>query len=114
MHANKSTHSNERQKIMDEAEHTGFGWRAQLRYCLMFLTRLPVRLEQAPPPDALARAAWCFPLAGIVVGLAGAAGGGIALALGLPPLAVALVAVGACVLATGGLHEDGLADTADG
>ncbi|HTH97420.1 MAG TPA: adenosylcobinamide-GDP ribazoletransferase [Stellaceae bacterium] len=99
---------------MYEADAPSFGWQAQLRYCLMFLTRLPVKLEQVPPPDALALASWCFPLAGIVVGLAGAIGGGIALALGLPPLAVALVAVGASVLATGGLHEDGLADSADG
>jgi adenosylcobinamide-GDP ribazoletransferase len=53
-------------------------------------------------------------VAGVVVGAIGAAGYGIALALGLPFLVAALVAVGATALATGGLHEDGLADTLDG
>src|SRR5690606_31782388 len=69
-------------------------------------------LPAAPPH--LAQAAWAFPLAGLVVGLAGAAVlalGGLA---GLPAMLAALLAVGATILATGGLHEDGLADLADG
>src|SRR5262249_17862382 len=48
------------------------------------------------------------------IGIACAAADLVALGLGLPPLAAALIAVGAGVLATGALHEDGLADAADG
>ena len=86
-----------------------------IRHCLAFLTRLPVPLPaDAARPEALARAAWAFPLVGIVVG--GVAGLALlaAEALGLDPLAGSVVAVAAAVLLTGGLHEDGLADVADG
>jgi adenosylcobinamide-GDP ribazoletransferase len=55
-----------------------------------------------------------FPLVGGGVGILGFVAYWIAAALGLPPLAAALLALAATVLATGGLHEDGLADTADG
>lgn len=79
-----------------------------------FLTRLPVHPAQPPADGALARAGWAFPLVGIVIGLAGWFPCRLAEVLGLPTMAAALLAVGATVLLTGGLHEDGLADTADG
>ncbi|MDH3236832.1 MAG: adenosylcobinamide-GDP ribazoletransferase [Alphaproteobacteria bacterium] len=62
----------------------------------------------------LARAGWAFPFVGLVVGTVG---GGVcagALALALPPLLAAILGVAAMVLLTGALHEDGLADVADG
>lgn len=86
-----------------------------IRQSLVFLTRLPVPLPaEAVRPGALARAAWAFPLAGAVVG--GAAGLVLMAAawLGLSPVVGAVAAVTAAVLLTGGLHEDGLADVADG
>ena len=91
-------------------------WRADLLAAVTFLTRLPlhrVALDEPLSAD-LAAASWAFPVAGVVVGAIGAVGYGIALAVGLPFLAAALVAVAATALATGGLHEDGLADTLDG
>lgn len=80
---------------------------------LMLLTRLPVRVDRTMDPAAFPRAFGWFPVVGALVGAAGglvlwAAGGGV------PPLAAALLAVAAQVLLTGGLHEDGLADVADG
>jgi adenosylcobinamide-GDP ribazoletransferase len=81
-----------------------------------FLTRLPIR----PKADAevrigaLAAASWAFPLIGILVGIIGGVAFAAAAALGVPPLPAALLAVAATVLATGALHEDGLADTLDG
>jgi len=79
----------------------------------MLLTRLPAgRLGGAVP--TLAQASWAFPLAGALVGaiVAGLLAGGQALGWQAPVAAgVALVAG---LLATGGLHEDGLADVADG
>jgi len=75
------------------------------------LTRLPV-----PVADGTrgARAAWAWPLAGAVLGALSALAGSAALALGLPAPVAALLALGVLVMLSGGLHEDGLADTADG
>jgi adenosylcobinamide-GDP ribazoletransferase len=90
-------------------------WREDFLVALTFLTRLPLRRAIAAPPVAsLAGASWAFPLVGLVVGLFGGIVYRIALALSLPAIAAALIAVGATALITGGLHEDGLADTADG
>lgn len=81
---------------------------------LVWLTRLPLGrlLPRAIP--ALARAAWAFPLAGIAVALPAGGVFWAAATLGLPPLAGALLALGAMAWLTGALHEDGLADFADG
>jgi len=84
---------------------------AELRGVLMLLTRLPMG-GQGPPP--LSEGVWALPLAGLLLGLAAAGVWGLALALGLPSLAAALLALAATMLLTGGLHEDGLADVADG
>jgi adenosylcobinamide-GDP ribazoletransferase len=86
---------------------------AELSDAARFFTRLPLgagTFEQG----ALARAAWAFPIVGAAVGIIAALAYAIADRLGFPPLAASLIAIGASVLATGGLHEDGLADTADG
>ena len=85
--------------------------RLELATALAFLTRLPVRLEA---PLALVAASRGFPLAGALVGGIAAAVLASAHLAGLPPLVAALLAVGAGVVVTGGLHEDGLADSADG
>lgn len=91
-------------------------WRhlaADAHLALAFLTRLPLPDTGPYVPGALARAMRLFPLAGAVVGLA--AGAVFMLAgLVLPPLAAALLALLTAVAVTGALHEDGLADTADG
>lgn len=89
-------------------------WWSEAQLAVAFLTRLPVGSTDRIEPGALARAGWAFPLVGLVVGLAGAFTFAITDRLGLPVLAMGLLAVCATVLTTGGLHEDGLADTADG
>ena len=81
---------------------------------VVFLTRLP-----APGwPDAargrLAGAMWAFPIAGVIVATIAGVAYAICAELGCDPLVSAFVAVGAAIVATGGLHEDGLADLADG
>jgi adenosylcobinamide-GDP ribazoletransferase len=81
---------------------------------VVFLTRIPLRLPGSPPDGALARAMGWFPLVGLVLGLTGAAVYALAGLAGLTPLLSALLALGAVVWLTGGLHEDGLADTFDG
>ncbi|MDJ0511848.1 MAG: adenosylcobinamide-GDP ribazoletransferase [Methyloceanibacter sp.] len=87
------------------------GITTDLRTGLAFCTRLPVTTAS---DGRLSDAAWTLPIAGAVVGLIGALILYAALALGVPPFAAATLAIGATALTTGCLHEDGLADTADG
>lgn len=86
---------------------------AQFQVAVMLLTRLPAGQLSAPVPT-LAQAAWAYPAAGALVGALGAGGLVLMLGMGLAPILAAILAVIICVLATGGLHEDGLADVADG
>jgi adenosylcobinamide-GDP ribazoletransferase len=62
----------------------------------------------------IARASWAFPLAGFLVGLIAAAVYWMADRLHLPPQAASVLAVVTTIFLTGAMHEDGLADTADG
>lgn len=74
------------------------------------LTRLPVPDHRGTG----AASAWAWPVVGAVLGGLAAAAGAAALGLGVTPgvAAVLVLALGAAL--TGGLHEDGLCDTADG
>ena len=79
------------------------------------LTRLPVGwLVPGDVPYNPGRAVWTYPLAGLLVGAVEAAMLTAARHLGLPPLVGAGWTLVVAMLLTGGLHEDGLADTADG
>ena len=89
-------------------------WRADLVTATLFLTRLPLPAIVRAHAGGLARALRAFPLVGALIGLAAAAVYALGLTLGLAPLAAAVVAIGATVALTGALHEDGLADCADG
>ncbi|MEM6589578.1 MAG: adenosylcobinamide-GDP ribazoletransferase [Pseudomonadota bacterium] len=78
---------------------------------MQLLTRLPVPANDSPRG---AEAAWAYPLVGIVLGALAAAVGLIGHAFGLPAPLSALLSLATLIMATGALHEDGLADTADG
>lgn len=75
------------------------------------LTRLP--LPQGRPFRGAA-SAWGWPVVGAVLGAGAALVATIATGLGLSAGAAAGLALAAMTLATGALHEDGLADTFDG
>jgi adenosylcobinamide-GDP ribazoletransferase len=89
-------------------------WLDDLRTAVAFLTRLPMPHPQGASPENLVRAHRLFPAVGAAIG------GTVGLlclglrAIGLPDLAAAALALGASALLTGALHEDGLADVADG
>jgi len=78
---------------------------------LQFLTRLPVRLSSKPSENELGRSACAYPWVGLLLGF-------ITL-LAYAPVAdldsapVAFLVLILLVLSSGGLHLDGLADTAD-
>ncbi|MCE6961491.1 adenosylcobinamide-GDP ribazoletransferase [Cereibacter sphaeroides] len=87
-------------------------WLADVQLALALLTRLPLPARSLP--DRGARAAWAWPLSGVAVGGLAAAVAVLALGVGLPATVAAALALGMQALATGAMHEDGLADTADG
>ena len=86
---------------------------AEAQVASMLLTRLPAGQVGDDAPST-AQAIWAFPLVGALVGAIGGTVFWLAGTLGLPPLVAALLGVSATVLFTGALHEDGLADVADG
>ena len=79
----------------------------------MLLTRLPAGNLGLNVPK-LASAVWCFPIVGIPIGLL------VGLAyigtynLGVLPILASILAFSIGTLVTGAMHEDGLADCADG
>src|SRR5262245_58038122 len=77
------------------------------------LTRLPVGAD-APADGAVAAAGWAFPLVGAGIGAGCALAFLLAELLGCATAVAALLALAAGLALTGALHEDGLADTADG
>jgi adenosylcobinamide-GDP ribazoletransferase len=77
------------------------------------LTRLPVGAGTAGP-GAIAAASWAFPLVGAGIGAVCALVFFVAEAVGLADAPAAVLALAAGIGLTGALHEDGLADTADG
>jgi adenosylcobinamide-GDP ribazoletransferase len=89
-------------------------WLDEVALAVVFLTRLPLRLARAPAADGLARAMGWFPLVGAGLGLAGGVVYALATGVGLPPAVAGLLALAALAALTGALHEDGLADVADG
>lgn len=78
------------------------------------LTRLPIRVDTGSAMKRGAAAAWCWPLVGIIPATLGAMVGFAALACNVPAMFCAALAVLVQVMITGAMHEDGLADTADG
>jgi len=87
--------------------------RSTFPLALTFLTVLPWRgLGQVGPQD-LAHSMFWFPWVGLILGLGFWAGLG-GLQLIFPPAVAAALLLALTVLATRGLHLDGLADTADG
>ncbi len=80
---------------------------------LQFLTIIPVSGKLAGGADELKRSVPYFPLVGLLIGLA-AAGVDRVVFMHLPPLPATVLIVMFLVGVSGGLHLDGLADTADG
>lgn len=78
------------------------------------LTRLPVPVDHEAASERTAIATWAYPLVGAVLGLIAGVIGSVLYWFGAPASIAAIAALGTLALLTGGMHEDGLADCADG
>lgn len=89
-----------------------------LLICLRFLTRIPFpALAAETAPQSLSgffRALRLLPVAGAILGVLAASALIFASTLGLAPLLAAPLAIAILIALSGALHEDGLADCADG
>jgi adenosylcobinamide-GDP ribazoletransferase len=85
-----------------------------LPVAFVLLTRLPV---PALPEQAFAhpaRAVWAYPVVGLSLAVVLCLAGAFFAALGISPAVTAGLMLAGLILLTGAMHEDGLADTADG
>ncbi len=86
-----------------------------LKIALNLLTRLPVPAADWSDKDRpSAQAAWAYPIVGLVVAALATVLAMVALWLGVPAPVAALIFIASLVMSTGAMHEDGLADCADG
>lgn len=84
-----------------------------LAVAISLLTRIPVPMGKSPDSREISRSAVFFPAVGLIIGAVMAALYGLA-APAFSPSIAATIAIAAEFLLTGGLHFDGLMDTADG
>ena len=78
------------------------------------LTRVPVPVDHARAGKRGAQAAWAYPLVGVGLGLIAGTLGWALLSFGVSAGMTAVFVIAVQVMLTGALHEDGLADMADG
>jgi len=114
-----------------EPRATLASWWRDIEVAARFLTRIPLPGGEQPsdggndedeedaeisvlPEGLLAQASRAFPLVGLGIGLFGAIILIFARSVGLGPVLSAVLGIAAIIAITGGLHEDGLADAADG
>lgn len=96
-------------------------WLVDVSAASRLLTRVPPilrrrfgRAEGLATPGPIGRAVRAFPVVGAAIGLVAGLAYALLHAIGLPTAVAAIVALAVGALLTGALHEDGLADTADG
>jgi adenosylcobinamide-GDP ribazoletransferase len=105
---------NDKSNIPPVITTSGFRPLAELVHATKFLTRLPVPFSRTLDAPPLAETMRMFSVVGALIGVGLA---GVLLTgryLQLPHTLTALLAIALGLLVTGALHEDGLADTADG
>jgi adenosylcobinamide-GDP ribazoletransferase len=102
----------------DEHQSTMSGhvrdWIDDISLAIALMTRVPMPHPANATTESLARAQRAFPLVGAMIGLMVGLVDRCLLAIGVPSLAAAALALGASAALTGALHEDGLADVGDG
>ena len=99
---------------MDSKTDTALFRRVDPAVGLALLSRWPVRIKSQADWARGAASAWCWPILGAVIAVPAAVLAQGAVAVGLPAVVAALLALGILTFTTGALHEDGLADSFDG
>ncbi len=100
--------------MSDDSDNSPIATLGDVPAALGLLSRLPVRVNTDAATKRGAQAAWAYPLAGLVLAVIAASIGNVTLWIGLPiPLAAGVI-LATLVITSGAMHEDGLADTADG
>jgi adenosylcobinamide-GDP ribazoletransferase len=87
--------------------------RAEVIAAFMLLTVLPIGRFGRNCRDHSPDAVWAYPIVGAAIGAIGAIVYTECISIGLPAGLAAICSLSATVIATGGMHEDALADTAD-
>ncbi|MEO0903463.1 MAG: adenosylcobinamide-GDP ribazoletransferase [Pseudomonadota bacterium] len=88
--------------------------RVDLPAALGLLTRLPITVDSTRAMERGAASAWAYPLVGVVTGVILAAATALMIWVGIPSAIIAGLVLAGAVIITGAMHEDGLADSADG
>jgi len=99
--------------MRDVTPQSNFEW-GDMGAAFGLLSRLPITIDHDQAMDRAPQATWAYPLVGAALGAIAALGAEVLLALGA---STGIAAAGALALfagLTGAMHEDGLADCADG
>lgn len=81
---------------------------------LSLLTRIPINIDHDNVDERARKASWAYPLVGALVGSIAAMIAYILNFFGLPITICTIMALLTMIALTGGIHEDGLSDCADG
>ena len=109
---NPDTQGNDHAKTDEPTNENGSSFAHDVMTGLAFLSRLPIRLSN--PRFSLARSSRAFGIVGLILGALSGAIFWLAHSVGLGTLPAVIVALALSALISGGLHEDGFADVADG
>lgn len=89
-------------------------WLHDVAAALGLLTRLPVQVDTDLAMQRSAASSWAYPVVGFLLGGLSLLVFVIGYLIGLPPVITVILIVASQLILTGAMHEDGLADSADG